>query len=433
MAEYARQLGETSEDCLYLNVWTPDTEGALPVIVWIYGGGFESGSGAPPITHGAALSRLTETVVVSFNYRVGALGFGHWAGVGGSDWGTASNNGLQDQAAALRWVRRNIGAFGGDTNNVTVAGSSAGAFSIGSLLSAPIAQGLFDKAIMHSGSTRRIVPTSTADDIARDLLEQLGVSSMEELQSVDVEMILNAQIATTDRDIGRRNLPGGRIWACVQDGTVFTANPHEHLRNGGARDIPLLIGANRDEISIFRLWAGPAFEPSNEATLSNELARAGIGDPTATLAAYRLRARQTGRDQSLGDLRAAFLADAIYRRPATEMAADQVRAGGRAWTYLFSAEPAGPELGAFHGADIAYTFDLLAPAKSRPDTYTSVRDALTGAWSAFAHIGNPGWSTYDPASTGNTRNFGGPEFVTEPPPDGASAAWSTLQTTPEQQ
>jgi para-nitrobenzyl esterase len=121
-------------------------------MVWIYGGGFESGSGSPPLTDGEALMHR-DIVLVSFNYRVGALGFLHLADLGGPDWASATNCGLLDQVAALHWVRNNIAAFGGNPNNVPVFGESAGGFSIGALLAMPAAAGLFDKAIMQSGAT----------------------------------------------------------------------------------------------------------------------------------------------------------------------------------------------------------------------------------------------------------------------------------------
>jgi len=124
----------SDEDCLYLNLFTPALDGSRPAIVWIYGGGFEVGTASPPMTDVAALARATGTVVVAMNYRLGALGWLHLADLGGPDWAGSTNLGLQDQIAALHWVRENIAAFGGDPGNITVAGESAGAFSIGALL-----------------------------------------------------------------------------------------------------------------------------------------------------------------------------------------------------------------------------------------------------------------------------------------------------------
>ncbi|WP_263972039.1 carboxylesterase family protein, partial [Streptomyces resistomycificus] len=141
------EIRETSEDCLYLNVWTPTTtaeDAVRPVIVWVYGGGYDAGSAAPPYSDGAALARQTGAVVVTANYRLGALGFLHLADLG-SQWAGSTNLALQDKMTALRWVRENIASFGGDPGNITVAGQSAGAFSIGALLAAPAAAGLFHK------------------------------------------------------------------------------------------------------------------------------------------------------------------------------------------------------------------------------------------------------------------------------------------------
>ena len=161
----------SDEDCLYLNLFAPALDGARPVIVWIYGGGFEIGTASPPMTDVAALGRATGTVVVAMNYRVGALGWLHLADLGGPDWAGSTNLGLQDQIAALHWVRANIAAFGGDPDNITVAGESAGAFSIGALLAAPAAAGTFHRAILSSGSTERVFAAETAH---RDRLGPAG-------------------------------------------------------------------------------------------------------------------------------------------------------------------------------------------------------------------------------------------------------------------
>jgi para-nitrobenzyl esterase len=422
----ATRMPETSEDCLYLNVWSPGLQGRLPVVVWFYGGGFEMGSAAPPQTDGTALSRQTGTVFVAVNYRVGALGFGYWAGIGGEQWAESGNLGLQDLACGLAWVRRNIAAFGGDPANVTVAGESAGAFCIGSLLTAPMSAGLFDKAIMHSGSTRRVFPPATATAMARDLADRVGASSMEDLQAVDVQSILAAQSQVIDSDIGTRNLPGGRSWGVVLDGVTLPRDPHEALRGGAARHIPLLVGANHDEVAMFRVLRGDAFTPPDAAALLDELARAGAPDPGQALAGYRERVQaQGGSPDDLAAIRSAFLTDAIYRRPAIEMALAQAAAGGRSFAFLFSATPFGPALGAFHAADQFYVFGnyLEAVGAAAPGDFLPVRDALTGSWAAFARDGDPGWSPYDPEQPGNARQFGGAPFTTEPPRDRVLSAW----------
>jgi para-nitrobenzyl esterase len=410
-------VGDRSEDCLYLNVWTPDLAGRRPVLAWIYGGGFDAGSAAPPFTDGAALSRLTGAVVVAANYRVGALGYLHLAGIGGPDWAGCSNLGLQDQAAALRWVRENIAAFGGDPGNITVAGESAGAFSIGSLLATPAAAGTFHRAILSSGSADRIFDADTGSAIATDLLAALGLGTVEGLLDVPVEKILAVQSAVVDADIGRRNLPGGRSWGVVLDGAVLPHHPRAAVSDGAAAGIGLLVGANREEVRLFQVMQGAAFEPVNEGALLDEMRRAGVASSERLLAGYRRRAPGAG----LAGLRSMFLTDAVYRRPASALAAARAAAGGPVHAYLFSAAAMGQQLGACHGADLMLLFDRVDPGNRE---LLAVRDDLIGAWARFAATGDPGWPPYDPAAPLNTRQFGGTaSMVTEPPADDASAAW----------
>lgn len=359
---------------------------------------------------------LTATVVVAMNYRVGAFGFGYWAGIGGSDWETSSNLGLQDQVMALRWVRRNIAAFGGDPENITVAGESAGAFSVAYLLAAPSAKGLFGKAIMSSGHTGRIIPTETADAIARDLLKELGVATMTELQAVDAERILDAQFAVVDSDFGARNLPGGRVWGAVLDGHVLQEYPQEALAAGRVTDIPLLVGANRDEAQLFRAMSGDAFEPADDDAVLAEMRRAGVPDPAALAAAYRTPGAASGLELSAGDLRSKFLSDAVYRRPSVAMAEAQNAPGGSAWAYLFSACPMGPQMGAAHAIDMMYMFDRLSLAGVETAENLAIRDSLARTWSDFARDGRVGWAPYRAANVDNARQFGGDsDAVTEPP------------------
>ncbi|MBL7496704.1 carboxylesterase family protein [Frankia sp. CNm7] len=412
---------DSAEDCLYLNVWTPDPTGHLPVIVWFYGGGFDVGSAAPPMTDGAALARLTGTVVVAANYRLGALGFLHLADLGGPGWEGSSNLGLQDQAAALRWVRDTIGAFGGDPGNITAAGESAGAFSVGALLTMPAAAGTFHKAILSSGSAARIFDADTGTAIATDLLTALDLREVDDLLDVPVERILETQSTVIDSDIGRRNLPGGRSWGAVHDGAVLPRRPEQAIADGVATGIGLLIGANRDEVRLFQVMQKAAFIPADEAALLAEIRQAGVTVPERLLAGYRRRAPDAG----LADLRASFLTDAVYRLPASRLAAAQAAAGGRAHAYLFAAEPFGAELGAFHAADLLTLFDSLERLGAATPHLLEIRDDLTGAWARFAATGDPGWPPYEPTARPNTRQFGGnADMVTEPPDDDATAAWT---------
>jgi para-nitrobenzyl esterase len=406
------------EDCLYLNLFTPALDGARPVIVWIYGGGFEVGTASLPMTDVAALARATGTVVVAMNYRVGALGWLHLADLGGPDWAGSTNLGLQDQIAALHWVRENIAAFGGDPGNVTVAGESAGAFSIGALLAAPAAAGTFHRAILSSGSTERVFSAETATAIAADLLAALGLSSVKELTDVPVERLLATQGTVTESDLGRRNLPGGRAWGVVLDGSVLPRHPTAAVAAGAAARLPLLVSTNRDETRMFT--GQPGFAPADDHALLADIRQAGIGQPAELLAAYRARHPQA----DLTTLRSEFLTDAVYVVPADRLARAQIDAGGRAYRAVFAADPFGPEVGTPHGMDIAYTFDLLdANGMGNPASH-AVRDDLHDAWRRFAEAGDPGWPLYDPEATDNARLFAAPGgMTTRPPHDEVTVHW----------
>ncbi|MGC7101353.1 carboxylesterase/lipase family protein [Amycolatopsis lurida] len=421
------EIRETSEDCLYLNVWTPTTtaeDAVRPVIVWIYGGGYEAGSAAPPYSDGAALARQTGAVVVAANYRLGALGFLHLADLGGQ-WAGSTNLALQDQMAALRWVRDNIAAFGGDPGNITVAGQSAGAFSIGALLAAPAAAGLFHKAILQSGSTSRIFDRATATTIAEDLITALRLDDPEDLLTVACQRILDVQSTVVTGDIGQRNLPGARSWGAVLDGSVLPVAPQQAVANGAATGIPLLVGATRDEVRVFQMIGGDSFHPEDETALYTEMRRAGITEPEKLLDAYR---RRTAGSDDLSTLRCAFLTDALYRIPATRLAQAQVEAGGRAYHYLLVDEPCGPAMGAFHGADLLHVFDKLSVVGADTPEHLTARDTLVGAWAAFAATGSPGWPLYATEAAGNSRAIGGSpadagRMIDEPPADDVTALW----------
>jgi para-nitrobenzyl esterase len=396
------------------------------VIVWIYGGGFEAGSAAPPYSDGAALARQTGAVVVTTNYRLGALGFLHLADLG-SQWSGATNLALQDQVAALRWVRENIASFGGDPGNITVAGQSAGAFSIGALLAVPSATGLFHKAILQSGSTSRLFDRATATSMAEHLIAALHLEDAEDLLTVPVQRILDVQNTVVAGDIGHRNLPGGRSWGAVLDGNVLPVAPQQAVTDGAAATIPLLVGATRDEVRVFQMISGDSFRPAHEAALATEMRRIGVADPAKLLDAYRSRTGHT----DLSDLRSAFLSDAIYRVPAARLARAQVAAGGRAYHYLLLDEPCGPAMGAFHGADLLHVFDKLALVGAATPEHLAVRGTLVGAWAAFAATGDPGWPAYDTHADGNSRAIGGspaPEsrMITEPPADDVAALWPDM-------
>jgi para-nitrobenzyl esterase len=229
-----------SEDCLFLNVWVPATATStsqLPVMVWIHGGSFVTGSGSTPLYDGTRFAAHGEVVVVTLNYRLGPLGFLHLAElVPGCD----NNLGLLDQLMALRWVQANIQAFGGDPGCVTVFGESAGAMSIAALLGMPTAQGLFQAAILQSGATR-LQLVARAKQVAEALANSLTAGDPAQLLTLPLDQLLQGAQQLL------RTTPGGLPFQPVLDGQSLTMHPLAALAAGTWRGLPLLLGTNRDE------------------------------------------------------------------------------------------------------------------------------------------------------------------------------------------
>ena len=237
-----------SEDCLYLNVWTPSTGAGdrLPVMVWIYGGGLRAGSSSEPRQDGGDLTRKG-VVVVSMNYRLGIFGFFSHPELSRESGHGSGNYGLMDQIAALEWVRRNIAAFGGDPGNVTIFGESAGSSSVCALVASPRARGLFQKAIGESGSilgvkgrSERVETLSAAEKDGLAFAEKIGAKSLAELRAVPADALLKA--ASDDRSFETR---------IVVDGYVLPANANTIYGDGSQAHVPLLAGWNADEQRVY--------------------------------------------------------------------------------------------------------------------------------------------------------------------------------------
>ena len=258
----AQMMGikETSDDCLYMNIWAP-TEGKQkrPVMVWIHGGGFFIGSGSQELYEGKKLAAYGDVVVVNFNYRLGVTGYGFLSSVLGNENEFSANNGLLDQVAALQWVQDNIADYGGDPDNVTIFGESAGAMSVGVLLATPSAKGLFHKAIVQSGSADHVTSPSSAKKIAEAFLEKMDVSDEKDLNKLfecSVDDLLAGQYAcsslSVDRGIRNNIMPmNGMTLLPVVDGIILPQRPIDAIREGRAKDIPLMAGSNRDEWNLF--------------------------------------------------------------------------------------------------------------------------------------------------------------------------------------
>jgi para-nitrobenzyl esterase len=425
---------QSEADCLTLNVFTPAPDGARrPVMVWIHGGAFVNGSGATPWYDGTAFARNGDVVLVTINYRLGALGFLHLDELSDAFAGTGSGNvGILDQVAALEWVRDNAEAFGGDPNNVTAFGESAGAMSVGTLLGLPAAKGLFVKAIPQSGAAHHARPTDVATDVARKFLAEAGLSAdadgVAQLQELPIETLMAAQASLLPKTAAS----GGLAFAPVVDGIVLPERPIDAIGGGSAADVAVLIGTTRDEMKLFTML-DPGMADLDDAKMLRR-ANAILGDETK--AAGLLAAYKASRPElSPGDLWNVMSTDHVFRIPAVRLAERQSGLGNRVYMYRFDwATPVfGGALGACHALEIPFVFDNLDAAGSEMFTGTASDEmramarTMHTAWHTFARSGQPGdnWPTYTAAQR-NVMRFDLTSEVVEDPEGAEREAWEGL-------
>jgi para-nitrobenzyl esterase len=353
-------------------------------------------------------------VLVSLNYRLAAEGF-LYLGDG------IANLGLLDQIAALRWVQRNIAAFGGDPARVTVAGESAGAMSVTTLLSMPLADGLFAQAITESGAAAHTIRADEGRMVAGFLAESLGVPAdrdsitavpLDKLVQAASDLVVGVQTGADPAKWGRLAL-SLLPFAPVIDGTVLAADPLAALAAGQGGGIPLLTGFNRDEARLFFVAPG-VIDFIDDATL--EAAAAGYGLSSDSIAVYR-----TARpDASAGDILAAVVTDWFFGIPCLRVAEAR---GGSTWVYRFDyPTPAdNRQFGACHGAEVPFVFDTATRDDVRPligDTPAeAVADTAHRVWVDFITSGNPGWAGYDTTSRTTALIADGISAVNDPAGD----------------
>lgn len=421
-------VGETGEDCLSLNVWTPGLDdGRRPVMVWIPGGGFTMGSGSQQLYDGAALARRGGVVVVTLNYRLGAMGFLHGGGLHSPGVEVASNAGLLDQVAALRWVRDNITAFGGDPDQVTVFGESAGAMSVATLLAMPAARGLFRRAIAQSGAARHVAPAEEGAALARSLLAHLGLGDgpTESLADIPLDLLLAAQDACTAEYTKARR---GLAWRPVIDGVVLPRPPCDAVADGDAAGVPLLIGTTADEWRLFGLGDPRSFD-LDDTRLASRLEQAIGAGSTEVLDFYRAAYPHA----SPSDLWFRIETDRTFRVPAALLALAQSKHQADTYCYLFTWQSAITGLGSCHGLEIPFVFgNLHQPgmavfAGDSPEAHR-LSDVVQDAWLTFArhgkpsHPGLPAWVPYG-GGRGPTMTLGETCELIEAPLEEERALW----------
>lgn len=344
VAPWMSAVPEPSEDALFLNIFRKEAPSKkLPVIFWIYGGGFEGGTASTPMFWGKNFVDSGEAILVSANYRVGFVGFGYLPGQ------IPANIGIGDVITALNWVKRNIEAFGGDPDNVTLMGESAGGFIAASLSAIPQARGLFSRSIMFSGAASRITSLDRVKNLTEKWKAEVETSGTK-IEVADATVIVDAQAKVIPTDIGIRNSSKPNALGVTLDTPdgLLVEHPFASLSREGACDV--ILGVTNAEISLFRKFGGEKFIPQSLQALTDEVESWGASvDQSKNIVDFYKE--KSGDD--LGKLRELILTDWIYRLPAVRLAfaRDNISAS----TYMFEfANADGSDLG--HGEDLKYVF-----------------------------------------------------------------------------
>ena len=396
---YGRGPIERSEDCLYLNVWSRAAEGeSLPVMVWIHGGALLIGHGHLPMYDGGALTRKG-VVVVSINYRLGVLGFlAHEELSAESPAGASGNYGILDQVAALEWVRDNIAAFGGNPNNVTIFGESAGSWSVCYLVASPLARGLFHRAIGQSGGCFSAQPLLAEGSAAGRSGHAVGASLAELLGAADLAALRTVPAATLYAKIDEAQWnQGGLVYV---DGHLLPEQPAALVASGKHNRAPVLLGSTADEGTTLS-FGTPDID---EAGLRANLAQFSADHADQLFDAYTEGEAEREPEGETPDYQRAeqqFLSDRYFAWQMRTWARHQAANGDPAYLYYFSHVPDlggeyGTSLGAFHAAEIPYAFGNIhlgfgdgGQALAQRDSDVEVARLMTGYWTNFAKTGDP--------------------------------------------
>jgi len=401
---YEWNPGAQGEDCLRLNVWTPGLDNRKrAVMVWLHGGGFATGSGNEMNVYDGENLARHDVVVVSLNHRIGAVGFLDLSSIGGEKWATSGNVGLLDIIAALEWVRDNIANFGGDPANVTIFGQSGGGGKVTALMAMPGAKGLFHKAIVESGSMRRMLTPDFSAKLADAVLKEAGASKarLEALQSMPFDRLVTAaQIAA------KRVYPAGNYtrpidfgshcefnpWGPTVDGSILPEHPFWTSAPAASADVPLIVGSTLTEFGIG--FMDPGFEKLTFDELRNRLVRGhGRENGQPILDAFR----RGHPDASAAKLFAIWFSSGARHAAVRQAALKAAQGGVPAYLYWFAWDSPilDGRLHSFHCSEMPFVFDNT----DRCDHMTgggpearALAARISGAWVQFARTGNPNHS-----------------------------------------
>lgn len=382
---------EMSENCLYLNIWAKKDAETDPVMVWIHGGGFRTGAGSNAGYNGEAFARR-DVVLVTINYRLGAFGFFAHPGLSAeSRQRISGNQGILDMVAALEWVQTNIAAFGGDAGNVTIFGESAGGTAVNVLGVTPAAEGLFHKAIAESpwfGPTNVGLLRSAHGNPS---LEDQGLAVAEKLLGEQYKHEMAALRARTAEDIQEATSTGFDLAVAVE-GEVLAGHPIELYHQGRHHDVPMIIGSNADEGTMFARRL-PFTTPEEYRTARQEEFGA---EAAAFLAVY-----PATTDEEVRAMATAYIGDAWFVSPVRAMVQGMDKVSSSGWQYHFTRRnQQRPEMGAHHAMEIGYVFNTRDPDTMAPED-ERLADAMIRYWVQFATTGDPNvdglphWPAYE--------------------------------------
>ncbi len=405
-------VNESSQDCLYLNIWRPEGEGPFPVMVWFHGGGYLSGSISQVLYNGAELARTQQVVVVNAAYRLGALGFADFSAVA-PELEAVTNAGLRDQVAALEWVAENIAAFSGDPDAVTIFGESAGGFSVCSLLACPAASPLFHGAIVQSGAADfalsheeankvacAMVAALPGDGSAAERLQNCSDKDWIRAQNASIKVLVNRGLRDTTPQFAMNFLP-------VVDGDLLPELPIDAIAAGAARDKRLLAGVCADEYTFFQyggVLAGQttmeALREIDDAELLRRFERGLPGHGESADGYYRDTVTPDPQRAELDRL-SAMESDRLFRVPTLRLLDAQANQNPACWGFQFTwpSAPFGVPLGACHVVDIPFVFGVTdTPAgvyfTGGGDDARALSEQVMNVWGRFAHGDAPDWPAW---------------------------------------
>ena len=427
LEEFLGKLEPESEDCLSLNIWTPSAdEGKRPVMVWIHGGAFMMGGGADLTYDGSALARRGDIVVVTINYRLGSFGFLYSKNI-------SPNVGSQDQVMALKWVNENIRSFGGDPENITIFGESAGGYSVLSLCTMPRAKGLFRRVIAQSAPS---IDTTVSNKTSKKILRKLGVKrgNIDSLRELPPEKIIEAQnqVFASEPTTIMALRP-------LIDGDTFPKHPLKAFLNGECANIDFMIGTNLDEFKLFT-----AIEPlksmvgdDSEKLLIGTLAMLGVpAEKSEEILKIYKEARNGKYSTDPLEMFTAVITDFAFRIPTIRLLEAQKPHQPNTYNYMFTWPSLGLKgvLGACHALEIPFAFGTLNSPTFKDFVQGApqeLSERMMDAWINFAKSGNPNhenlpnWPAYD-TETRETMMFGEECKVEKELFDKERAAWDGL-------